>query len=147
MRRRPAKVAAVREPLRRAKRSRGNSVFARGASVTIKLNMSRIFYALLLIATLSSCATTPMVWTMADGEAGNPDADLQECRQLAADEMWRMSWDRMWPPRFYNPRFMPPYYLNRRPFWYDFPDSFEREEALVEFCMHSKGYRLEALPY
>ena len=88
-----------------------------------------------------------VIWTKADGSPGESSADLRECRMLAADEMWRMSWDRRWPPRFYNPRFMPPYYLNRRPFWYDFPNSIERENALVDFCMHSKGYRLETLPY
>lgn len=96
---------------------------------------------------LASCATMPMVWAKADGSIGDSTVDLASCRDLAADEMWRMSWDTQWPPRFYNPRFMPPYYLNRRPFWYDFPSSFELEEALVEFCMHSKGYRLERLPY
>jgi hypothetical protein len=29
----------------------------------------------------------------------------------------------------------------------DFPTSLERENALVEFRVHSKGYRLERLPY
>jgi len=96
---------------------------------------------------ISACASTPLIWTMADGTPADAAADLRECRMLAADEMWRMSWDTMWPPRFYNPRFMPPFYLSRRPFWYDFPSSLEREHALVDFCMHSKGYRLEALPY
>ena len=29
----------------------------------------------------------------------------------------------------------------------DFTSIPERERALVDFCMHSKGYRLERLPY
>jgi hypothetical protein len=40
---------------------------------------------------------------------------------------------------------MPPYYAWMRPFWFDFPMSLERQQALVDFCMHSKGYRLERL--
>jgi hypothetical protein len=83
---------------------------------------------------------------MADGSPGDSAADLRECRQLAADEMWRMSWEMMWPPPFYDPRYMPPYYRNRRPFWFDFPRSYELERSLVDFCMHSKGYRLQAVP-
>jgi hypothetical protein len=42
---------------------------------------------------------------------------------------------------------MPPFYHNPRPFWLDFPMSIEREQALIDFCMHSKGYHLERLPY
>jgi hypothetical protein len=103
--------------------------------------------ALLATAVLAGgCATGQVAWVKVDGSGGNVDSDWRECRMLAADEMWRMSWDTMWPPRFYDPRFMPPFYLNRRPFWYDFPMSLEREQALVDFCMHSKGYRLERLP-
>lgn len=33
-----------------------------------------------------------------------------------------------------------------KPGVYDFPLSVERQQALFEFCMHSKGYRLKALP-
>lgn len=109
----------------------------------MKKNFTLVFAAIALV----SCATTRVVWTKADGSPGDPVADLNECRVLAADEMWKMGWESRWPPRFYNPRFMPPYYMNRRPFWYDFPSSWELERALVEFCMHSRGYRLEALPY
>jgi hypothetical protein len=97
-------------------------------------------------ALLASCAIGRSAWVKVDGENADVEFDWRECRQLAADEMWRMSWDTMWPPRFYDPTFMPPFYLNRRPFWYDFPTSIELEQALVDFCMHSKGYRLERLP-
>jgi hypothetical protein len=58
-----------------------------------------------------------------------------------------LGWERNWPPSFYDPLFMPPYYRGLRPFWFDFPSSLERESALVDFRMHSKGYRLKALPY
>jgi len=101
----------------------------------------------ILTLLLCSCAATRMIWMKADGSAGDSIADLRECRILADDQMWRMDWERMWPPRFYNPRFMPPFYRNPRPFWFDFPASIELEQALVDFCMHSKGYRLEELPY
>jgi hypothetical protein len=40
-----------------------------------------------------------------------------------------------------------PYYHGRRACWLDFPMSMEREQALVDFCMHSKSYHLERLPY
>jgi hypothetical protein len=98
---------------------------------------------------LGACVSTPLVWTKTDVGSATADAgtDLQECRRLAEDESWRMTWERRWPPPFYNPRFMPPYYAGMRPFWLDFQRSIEREEALVEFCMHSKGYRLDRLPY
>jgi hypothetical protein len=88
-------------------------------------------------------ASMSLVWTKADGSAGDAAADLAECRNLAQDEGWRLGWERRWPPPFYDPRFMPPYYRWDRPFWRDYPLSLERQEALVEF---SKGYRLE-LPY
>ena len=107
----------------------------------------RAFAAVVASLLLGACASTPVAWTKTDGTAADVSADLRECRQLAADESWRMGWERRWPPYFYDPRFMPPYYAWMQPFWFDFPTSLEREEALVEFCMHSKGYRLEHLPY
>lgn len=95
----------------------------------------------------AGCAMTPVVWQKPDSTEALAATDLAECRRLAQDEMWRMGWERSWPPSFYDPLFMPPYYRGPRAFWLDFPSSFERERALVDFCMHSKGYRLEALPY
>jgi hypothetical protein len=107
----------------------------------------RAITVLLLALLLGACATAPVAWYKENAAPALVSADLDECRRLAADEMWRMTWERAWPPSFYDPRFMPPYYRGRRAFWLDFPSSIEREQALVEFCMHSKGYRLEALPY
>jgi hypothetical protein len=101
----------------------------------------------LVSLSLAACAMTPVVWSRADATTELVSQDLAECRRLAADEMWRLGWERNWPPPFYDPLFMPPYYRGRRAFWLDFPLSLERERALVDFCMHSKGYRLEALPY
>jgi hypothetical protein len=95
---------------------------------------------------VQACATTPIVWTKPDADEGQALADIRECRVLAHDEMWRLGWERTWPPSFYDPLFMPPFYRGARPFWHDFPMSVEREQALFEFCMHSKGYRLERLP-
>ena len=60
--------------------------------------------------------------------------------------MWRMTWENMWPPSFYDPDFMPPYYRAARPFWLGAPNSLELERSLIDFCMHSKGYRLAELP-
>lgn len=102
-----------------------------------------------MIALLAAgCATTPMVWTKPGGATESVvAADLSDCHKLADDQAWRMSWVRRWPPTFYNPRYMPPYYHSARPFWLGYPMSLETEQALVEFCMHSKGYRLERLPY
>jgi hypothetical protein len=102
---------------------------------------------LLGLLLLQACAMTPVVWTKPGVDDSDAVADLGDCRRLAADEMWRMDWERMWPPSFYDPRFMPPFYRGPRPFWFDFPMSLEREQALIDFCMHSKGYRLEALRY
>jgi len=109
--------------------------------------MGKVLVLMLAGAVLAACATTPVAWMKPDGTSQLASADLAECRRLAADEMWRLGWERSWPPRFYDPRFMPPYYRGPRPFWVDFPLSVERERALVDFCMHSKGYRLERLPY
>lgn len=107
----------------------------------------RAMFVLLTIAALAACASTAVVWTKVDATSETAQADFADCRRLALDEMWRLGWERSWPPRFYDPRFMPPYYRGMQPFWLDFPSSFERERALIDFCMHSKGYRLRAVPY
>jgi hypothetical protein len=99
------------------------------------------------VALLAGCVGQAFVWTKADGSDSDAASDLRECRVLADDQAWRMDWAMRWPPRFYDPRFMPPFYRSARPFWLDFPNSMELEQALVEFCMHSKGYRLERLPF
>lgn len=102
----------------------------------------RAFILVLVGLVLTSCATAPIAWTRANATPEFASSDLTDCRRLANDEMWRMGWERRWPPPFYDPRFMPPFYRAMRPFWFDFPASLEREQALVDFCMHSKGYRL-----
>lgn len=109
--------------------------------------MHKLSMITIAAGSLAACAMTPVVWTKADATPTLVSSDLADCRHLAADEMWRLGWERSWPPPFYDPLFMPPYYRGPRAFWLDFPMSIERERALVEFCMHSKGYRLEALPY
>jgi hypothetical protein len=98
------------------------------------------------IPALAACAMARVAWDKADATPELVSADSADCRRLVADEMWRLGWERNWPPAFYDPLFMPPYYRGRRAFWLEFPRSLERERALFEFCMHSKGYRLEALP-
>jgi hypothetical protein len=107
----------------------------------------RTIVVLFCTAWLAACVMTPVVWTKADATPDLVSLDVADCRRLAFDEMWRLGWERNWPPVFYDPLFMPPYYHGRQAFWLDFPLSIERERALVEFCMHSKGYRLEHLPY
>jgi len=102
--------------------------------------------ALFCVASLAACAGA-LVW---DKPGVTPDlvnADLNECRRLVLDDMWRLGWERDWPPRFYDPLYMPPYYRSSHAFWLDFPSSLERELTMIDFCMHSKGYRLGALPY
>ena len=98
------------------------------------------------IALLCGCAMTPVVWTRESVAEADMSADILDCRMLARDEAWRITWEMMWPPSFYDPRFMPPFYRSPMPFWFDYPMSLERERALRDFCMHSKGYRLQALP-
>lgn len=101
---------------------------------------------LLGLSAIASCTTTPVVWMKDDYAADEVRLDLAECRRLAKDEAWRMDWERRWPPSFYDRHYMPPYYRWDRPFWYGYPSSLEREHDLRDFCMHSKGYRLTALP-
>jgi hypothetical protein len=96
---------------------------------------------------LVGCAMTPVVWNKDGATSESVAVDIADCRRLAADEMWRSGWERNWPPSFYDPRFMPPFYRGRQPFWFDYPVSIERERALVDFCMYSKGYQLDGLPY
>src|SRR5258705_13230173 len=97
-------------------------------------------------ALIGGCAATSVVWTKPGVDQRDVAVDVSQCRGLVDDEGWRVSWEATWPPRFYDPLFMPPYYIGPRPFWHDFPLSLEREQALFKFCMHSKGYRLHALP-
>jgi hypothetical protein len=101
---------------------------------------------LLAVAALAtqSCAVAPLVWSKPDSNQGEASAALAECRALAVDEMWRMSWEETWPPVFYDPRFMPRIYRRSTPFWLGVPSSLELERELTEFCMHSKGFRLSA---
>lgn len=106
----------------------------------------RVLILTIACSWLAGCAMTELVWTKDDATATLVSSDLTECRRLANDEMWRMGWERVWPPPFYDPRFMPRYYRGMRPFWFDPPASLNLERALVEFCMHSKGYRLESPP-
>lgn len=104
--------------------------------------MRHVLLAALLVL-LQGCATVPYTWSKPETDETQTFADMQDCRYLAADEAWRLGWERSWPPSFYDPHFMPPFYAWSRPFWYDFPSSAEREQSLFQFCMHSKGYRLE----
>ena len=100
-----------------------------------------------LLAVTAACTGVQYVWVNPELGEREALADLRECRMLANDASWRMMWEMRWPPRFYNPRYMPPFYAAPMPFWYGFPMSIEREHALADFCMHSKGYHLEELPH
>jgi hypothetical protein len=98
------------------------------------------------VALTYGCAMTPVVWTKPGADPSAANTELADCRTLSVDLMWRMTWEGMWPPSFYDPKFMPPYYGATRPFWLGASNSLELERALIDFCMHSKGYRLSALP-
>jgi hypothetical protein len=93
-----------------------------------------------------SCATTPLVWTKPGAEPSATSRELADCRLLATDLMWRMGWEDMWPPFFYDPLYMPPFYRASRPFWLGVPNSLELKQSLITFCMHSKGYRQSPSP-
>lgn len=112
------------------------------------MSRRRVREALLSLcaASLAACVSVP-VWDRPGATPALVDADFDECRRLVLDDMWRLGWERNWPPRFYDPEFMPPYYRSLQPFWFDFSTSLERESAMIDFCMHSKGYRLRKLPY
>lgn len=92
---------------------------------------------------IAGCASN-LAWQRPDTSQMQASRDQQECRRLARDESWRLGWEDTWPPRFYDPAFMPPFYAYRRPFWRYFPNSAETEYALADFCMHSKHYRIES---
>ena len=97
------------------------------------------------VTLLQSCATTPIAWMKPDVQQAASPAEFYNCRKLALDEMWRMSWERMWPPSFYDPRFMPPTYAAVQPFWLG-GSGRDLEQSLVDFCMYSKGYRPSRVP-
>ena len=102
--------------------------------------------AFVTVATLlQSCATTPIAWMKLEADPKASRGELDDCRKLALDEMWRMSWERMWPPAFYNPVFMPPMYAAAQPFWLG-GNGRDLEQNLVDFCMYSKGYRPSDVP-
>jgi hypothetical protein len=117
-------------------RAHGSFLVSRGRAGPLTIALAALL--------AQGCATAPLVWTKPGAEASAARGEIAECRVLAADQMWRMTWEEMWPPRFYDPRFMPPYYRAARPFWLGVPHSLELERSLVEFCMHSKGYQLSA---
>ena len=102
--------------------------------------------ALVAAATLlQSCATVPIAWMKPEADPRASRDELDECRKLALDEMWRMSWERMWPPAFYDPQFMPPMYAAAQPFWLG-GSGRDLQQNLVDFCMYSKGYRPSRVP-
>lgn len=112
-----------------------------------KHRTARVLAFLTAGALLQACATTsPIAWMKPDTDLIASPGELDDCRKLALDEMWRMSWERMWPPAFYDPRFMPPLYGRAQPFWLGGVSSRNLEQNLVEFCMYSKGYRLSRSP-
>jgi hypothetical protein len=112
-----------------------------------KWQATRFCAVVLAVLVTQGCANSSVAWTKPGTEVAETAVDLRECRRLANDEAWRLSWERQWPPRFYDRAYMPPFYRGQVPFWDDFPTSFERELALRNFCMHSKGYRLGSMPY
>lgn len=109
--------------------------------------MLRPISVILGAAWLAACALMPVPWSKPGATEDVVTNDFNDCRRLALDQMWRQGWERSWPPAFYDPSFMPPYYRSQRAFWLEFPPSLEREQALVDFCMHSKGYRLERVSH
>ncbi len=105
-----------------------------------------VFALVAAAALLQACATSPIAWMKPEADPRASRGELDDCRNLALDEMWRMSWERMWPPAFYNPLFMPPTYAAAQPFWLG-GSGRDLEQKLVDFCMYSKGYRpSNALP-
>lgn len=104
------------------------------------------FALLLLTAGLGAC--TPMQWVKEGVSAEDFGRDQQECRQLA----WREASARYW---FYQP--MSPMFIAdpRGGGFVVWPSSsvvdpygyqMMEENRLSQFCMESKGYRLEPAP-
>jgi hypothetical protein len=89
---------------------------------------------------------TPMQWVKTDMTPEQFRADAQYCQQ----EAWREARFRAWAsPRLASPVVVRdaagrPYVAwTHSPFYDPFGDSFMEESRLAQFCMRSKGYRLE----
>ncbi len=94
-----------------------------------------------LLVMAASC--TPLRWEKPGATAGQTSAAEADCEEESKSKSWQDQWTDDWPPPWYDPTYMPPYYgVGPVPFWRDYPQTFELEEDMTRFCMHSKGYRL-----
>ena len=78
--------------------------------------MLRTVVIALSAVSLAACALTPVPWTKAGATEDLVTEDFNDCRRLALDQRLGS------------------------------PPSLEREQTLIDSCMHSKGYRLERVP-
>jgi hypothetical protein len=91
-------------------------------------------------AVVSGC--TPMQWVKQDASAEQFRADQQDCQQKA----WREAQNRTWMYRM-EPVVGPGFAVWPSAAFAD-PSAhqFVEESRLAQFCMESKGYKLEAAP-
>jgi hypothetical protein len=91
-------------------------------------------------AVVSGC--TPMHWVKPDASADQFRADQQDCQQKA----WREAQNRTWMYRM-EPVVGPGFAVWPSGAFAD-PSAhqFVEESRLAQFCMESKGYKLEAAP-
>ncbi len=108
------------------------------------LRLTNAVFGLTAPFMLAGCAD--LAWEKPGASEAQTQAAVEACSRHAADQAWRDKWVNNWPPAFYDSSYMPPYYgVGSMPFWQGGPDTFEQEEDLNRFCMHSKGYRLKAV--
>ncbi|MCP4328361.1 MAG: hypothetical protein GY791_07995 [Alphaproteobacteria bacterium] len=106
--------------------------------------LTGVILSLAVMSLVGGCAD--LVWEKPGVSQAQTQAAIDECSQHANNEAWRDQWIDNWPPPFYDSSYMPPYYgVGAVPFWHGGPDAFEQEEDLTRFCMHSRGYRLNAV--
>jgi len=96
--------------------------------------------AIVLALALAGC--TPMQWVKPDASAEQFRADQQDCQQKA----WREAQSRAWLYRM-EPVIGPGFVVwPSGAFGDPFAHQFMDENRLEQFCMESKGYKLEAAP-
>ncbi len=100
---------------------------------------------LALLPLLAAC--TPMQWVREDATPQQLDADAAHCQQ----EAWREARFRAWAwgpplPLVMRDAAGRPFVMRHySPFHDPFGDPLMEESRLAQFCMRSKGYRLEAV--
>lgn len=108
------------------------------------------FAVIPLLLAVAACAS--MEWTRSDATAGQVEADMKACRDLAWREANWMPWGGYYyggvgPLAYTDPfgrrMYGWPYYYS--PFADPYGQRFLEEARLTDFCMRAKGYELTPL--